>query len=62
MAAETPKFVTKAKRKAWQPYVDSMIRRQMNKGIDQEDAVEHALDLRDDNIKAGKKPPKYGRK
>lgn len=58
-----PKFVTKTKAHAWQPYVDTQIRRGINSmGLEQEAAVERALDLRDKNIKAGKKPPKNRRK
>ena len=62
MAQQTPRFVTKAKRTAWQPFVDSQVRRQIHRGVDQESAVEHALDLRDEHIRKGDKPPRYGRK
>lgn len=62
MSDATPEFVTKAKRKAWQPFVDAQVRRQVHRGVIQEDAVEHALDLRDAHIKKGDTPPRYGRK
>lgn len=57
-----PKFVTKKLAHAWQPYVDSQIRRQITKGVEHENAVERALDLRDAHIKAGDKPPQYGKR
>jgi hypothetical protein len=57
-----PKYVTKRLAHAWQPYVDSQIRRQITKGVEQEAAVERALDLRDEHIKNGDKPPKRGKK
>ncbi len=59
---ERPSYVTKKDVKDWQPYVGSVIRRQINKGVAQEEAVEHALDLRDKHIKDGDKAPRYGRK
>jgi len=62
MSKETPRYATKQKRIAWQPFVDQQIRRQVNRGTDQDTAVEHALDLRDSHIRKGDKPPRYGRK
>jgi hypothetical protein len=57
-----PKFVTKKLVRQWQPYVDKMIRTLITRGKSQEEAIERALDLRDQKIKEGKKPPKFGRK
>ncbi len=57
-----PKYVTKKLAHEWQSYVDSQIRRQMHKGVMQEIAVDHALDLRDAHIKAGDKPTKRSKK
>jgi hypothetical protein len=62
VAKETPKFVTKKLRKAWQPYVDRTIRSLITRGRSQDAAVERALQLRDNAIREGKKPPKFGRK
>lgn len=57
-----PPFVTKKLSHAWQPYVDGQIRRQVHKGVEQLEAIDHALDLRDAHIKDGDRPPQYGRK
>jgi hypothetical protein len=47
--------VTKKLVAVWQPYVSKMIRRFMDLGAQQQDAVDRALDLRDQHIKAGHK-------
>ena len=62
MSRETPRYVTKEKRIAWQPFIDQQIRRQVRRGTPQDDAIEHALDMRDEHIRKGDKPPRYGRK
>ncbi len=59
---ERPKYVTKKLAHDWQPYVDSLIRRYVHKGMEQLEAVDRALDLRDEHIRKGDKPPRYGRK
>jgi hypothetical protein len=53
-----PWFVTKKLAVAWQPYVDKVIRKLVKAGSTSVEAVEQALDLRDEKIKDGKKPPK----
>jgi hypothetical protein len=57
-----PKFVTVKLAHAWQPFVDKTIRTFITKGKPQEQSIERALDLRDQHIREGDSPPKYGRK
>lgn len=59
---ERPRIVTKKLAHAYQPYVDSIIRKLVHKGVSQENSIERALSLRDERIKKGIPPPQYGRK
>ena len=53
-----PSFVTKKLAHAWQPFVDRTIRMLRSRGKSQDYSVDRALDLRDEHIKEGDKPPK----
>ena len=61
MSKITPRFVTKKLAHVWQPFVSKQIRTNMTGGLDQDTAVEIALDARDKHIKNGDRITKSGR-